>query len=148
MIRPLVAAVLALALALPVHARQEGGGLSERQLEELLTMLLRQDRGHRPPVLDLRPRDRFEPHAPFGRPPPRDRPARSRGIAPDRCAVLYDGRGGLGLGYEWRCMQAHADRSTALPEACVRRVETRAGPRWAYPRGCLHRAGWIVWGRR
>lgn len=71
-------------------------------------------------------------------PRPRHQPL----VAPARCFV--DGRdaGGYYRGYVRRCMQNNVARPDALPQQCLRRVETSRGPRMIYAGRCLFQNGW------
>jgi hypothetical protein len=77
-------------------------------------------------------RSRATPHRP--RPQPL--------IAPARCFIEGQDRNGYFRGYVRRCMQNNVARPAALPNQCLRRVETHRGPRMIYGGRCLFQNGW------
>lgn len=74
--------------------------------------------------------------------PPRHRPQPHRLVAPARCFIDGQDRNGYFRGYVRRCMQRNAERPAALPQHCLRRVETHRGPRMIYGGRCLFENGW------
>ncbi|GIT91496.1 hypothetical protein JANAI62_19530 [Jannaschia pagri] len=63
---------------------------------------------------------------------------------PDRCARYLNTNRGQVLAYGARCMQRHVARPGSLPPQCIRRVNTDRGLRTVYGRGCLRREGWAM----
>lgn len=74
--------------------------------------------------------------------PPRHRPHPQRLVAPARCFIEGHDRNGYFRGYVRRCMQRNVERPAALPQNCLRRVETHRGPRMIYGGRCLFQNGW------
>ncbi|MDG4646835.1 hypothetical protein P6F26_00130 [Roseibacterium sp. SDUM158017] len=63
-------------------------------------------------------------------------------VAPARCFIEGHDRNGYFRGYVRRCMQNNVARPAALPQNCLRRVETQRGPRMIYGGRCLAQNGW------
>ncbi len=63
-------------------------------------------------------------------------------VAPARCFIEGQDRNGYYRGYVRRCMQNNVARPAALPQQCLRRVETHRGPRMIYRGRCLAQNGW------
>jgi hypothetical protein len=64
-------------------------------------------------------------------------------VAPARCFIQGRDNNGVYRGYVRRCMQNNASRPAALPQNCLRRVETQRGPRMIYGGRCLANNGGV-----
>lgn len=64
-------------------------------------------------------------------------------VAPARCFIEGNDFNGYFRGYVRRCMQNNVARPDRLPQNCLRRVETRNGPRLIYGGRCLAQNGWV-----
>lgn len=64
-------------------------------------------------------------------------------VAPARCFIEGRDQNGFYRGYLRRCTQNNVARPAALPQNCLRRVETQRGTRLIYGGRCLARNGWV-----
>lgn len=170
MTRPLLAAILSVALALPATvtpaaadardvAKVLGGLAAIYLLKEAIDRNRERDRARAEAANRARvhqPRHYTHSHGRSGththrlgidhtRAHPRPRPQGDRRdvkLLPDRCFRRFETPRGSIDGYGARCMQNAVARPGLLPPQCIEQVRTDRGPRNLYSARCLRRDGW------
>lgn len=149
MFRPITAAVLSIALALPLStapARADAEDVA-KVLGGLATLYILKealDRDNRVTVTRQAPARQHQVHRPH-RPRHTTQPRHNRArVIPGQCLVNHTTRRGVVTGYGARCMQRWAARPNLLPARCERDVYTHRGWRKIYAPRCLQRQGWTT----
>ncbi|UWQ18273.1 hypothetical protein [Jannaschia sp. M317] len=170
-IKPILAAVLSLALALPLTTTPANAELSGREAAQLLGGLAsiyilkealddRRDRRqvqHAPRRTDPLHRHRDGTRHSHGGPASHrhdrgyDRgQAHDRGqrrlhrTVPDTCLARFETRNGPIRAFGQRCLSRHTIQPHTLPAQCLREVRTDRGWRKIYRPRCLNRHGWTI----
>jgi hypothetical protein len=82
--------------------------------------------------------DRRHPTQNYHAPPPPQQL-----VAPARCFIEGNDRGGYYRGYVRRCMQNNVAQPHRLPNQCLTTVHTPRGARQIYAGRCLAQNGWV-----